>query len=101
MKADLLDGIGDVRPGEGEVLESSCQTPVRSRVRNRSALLRRELALGVHWSGGGLTVSYPCPLQDVESILPLVKEEAIRTRLHSDSQEVVEHAQVLRGELLL
>jgi hypothetical protein len=32
MEAHLLDGVGDVRPGEGEVREHACQDPLRRRV---------------------------------------------------------------------
>jgi hypothetical protein len=35
MKAHLLNDVGDVGPGEGEVLECACQAPVRRRVRDR------------------------------------------------------------------
>jgi hypothetical protein len=29
MKAHLLNDVGDVWPGEGEVLERACQAPIR------------------------------------------------------------------------
>jgi hypothetical protein len=32
MQAHLLDGVGDVKPGEGEVLERAGQTPVGRRI---------------------------------------------------------------------
>ena len=31
METDLLNSVGEVRPGEGEVLQSAGQTPVGSR----------------------------------------------------------------------
>jgi hypothetical protein len=35
MQAHMLDGVGDVRPGEGEVLERAGQAPVGRRARRR------------------------------------------------------------------
>jgi hypothetical protein len=35
METDLLDSVGEVRPGEGEVLQSTRQTPVGSRISHR------------------------------------------------------------------
>jgi hypothetical protein len=37
VKADLLNCIGDVRPGEGEVLKGPGKTPVSSGVRHWGA----------------------------------------------------------------
>ncbi|KAK9127946.1 hypothetical protein Syun_016743 [Stephania yunnanensis] len=30
MEANLLDGIRDIRPGESEILQSPCKTPIQS-----------------------------------------------------------------------
>ena len=38
-------------------------------------------------------------LQELVSVLPLMKEEAIRTAHHLDTEEVVQRTQVLDGEL--
>jgi hypothetical protein len=43
MKAHLLNDVGDVWPGEGEVLERVCQAPVRRCVGNRGPVVLREL----------------------------------------------------------
>jgi hypothetical protein len=45
MKAHLLNEVGDVGPGEGEVLECACQTLVRRRVDDRGVIVLRELCL--------------------------------------------------------
>jgi hypothetical protein len=39
MQAHLLDGVGDVRPGEGEVLERAGQTPVGRRIGDRGPVV--------------------------------------------------------------
>jgi hypothetical protein len=72
MKAHLLNGVGDVRPGEGEVLESARQAPVRCRVGDRGAVVLRELRLSVDRRGARLAVGHASPLQNVDSVLTLV-----------------------------
>ena len=101
METDLLNSVGDVRPGEGEVLQGTGQTPVGSRISHRITQISRQLRLSVDRSGAGLAISYPSPLQDIKSVLPLVKEKTRRERLNSDTQEVVELIEILHSELLL
>src|SRR6185437_15903953 len=48
-----------------------------------------------------LAISHPSPLQNVECILPLVKEHARRASLNSNAQEVVELTKILHSKLLL
>jgi len=45
VKTYLLHGVGDVRPGEGEVLKCTSKTPVCSGVCERITLSLRQLAL--------------------------------------------------------
>jgi hypothetical protein len=47
-----------------------------------------------------VAVSHPSPLQDILSILPLVKKEPGRMRLNSDPEEV-EYTQILHSKLML
>jgi hypothetical protein len=90
MKAQLLNRISDVRPSEGEVLESTSKTPVRGGIRHRVPLGLRQLALRVNWSGAGVAIGHPSSLKDVKSVLPLVKKSS-RMMRNSDPKEVVEH----------
>src|SRR6185295_8892030 len=101
METDLLNSVGEIRPGEGEVLQSAGQTPVGSRIIHQSTQISRQLRLSVDWSGAGLAISHPSPLQNVKGILPLVKEKTRWARLNSDAQEVVELTEILHSELLL
>jgi hypothetical protein len=73
MDTDLLHGVGDVRPGEGEVLKGTGKTPVPGGVLNWVTLGLRELRLRVDWGGAGLAVNHLGSLQNVKSVLPLVK----------------------------
>jgi len=101
METDLLDSIGEVRPGEGEVLQRTGQTPVGRRISHRITQISRQLRLSVDRSGAGLAISHPSPLQNIECVLLLVKEKTRRARLNSDAQEVVELTEILRSKLLL
>jgi hypothetical protein len=63
VETHQLDHVGDVRPGEGEVLESPDHATVGSRVAYRAC-------------------SRSCQRTDVSSVLSLVKEEVVRSLLH-------------------
>ena len=69
METDLLNSIGEVRPGEGEVLQSTSQTPVGNRISHRITQISGQLRLIVDRSGAGLAISHPSPLQDIECLL--------------------------------
>jgi hypothetical protein len=101
MKAHLLDDIGDVGPGEGEVLECACQAPIRHRVDDRGPVGLRELRLGVNRHGAGLAVGHASSLQNVGGILTLVQEETLGPTFGSDAEEVMERPQVLHRKLPL
>src|SRR6185437_6819748 len=101
MKADLLNSICEVRPGESEILQGASKTPVGSRISHRITHISRQLHLSVDRSGAGLAISHPSPLQNIKCILPLVKEKARRARLNSNAQEVVELTKILHSNLLL
>ena len=101
METDLLNRVGEVRPGEGEVVQSAGQTPVSSRISHRITQISRQLCLSVDSSGAGFAISHPSPLQNIEGVLPLVKEKTRRARLNSDAQKVVKLAQILHSKLLL
>jgi hypothetical protein len=73
METDLLHGVGDVWPSEGEVLKGTDKTLVPSGVLDRVTHGLRELRLRVDWGKAGLAVTHLGPLQNVKSVLPLVK----------------------------
>jgi hypothetical protein len=89
MQAHLLDGVSDVGPREGEVLERAGKAPVGRRVGDRRPVVLRELGLGVDRHGARLAVRHASPLQDVDGVLALVEEETLRPALGGDAEEVV------------
>ena len=45
METDLLGSVGEVQPGEGEVLQGTSQTPVGSRISHRITQISGQLRL--------------------------------------------------------
>jgi hypothetical protein len=58
VEAHLLNSVGDVRPREGQVLESASQAPVERRVSDRGPVVLIELRLSVDRRGAGLAVGH-------------------------------------------
>jgi hypothetical protein len=101
VRAHLLDGVGNVRPREGKILEHTSEAPVGCRIGDRWSVVLRELRLSVDKRGAGLAVVQASPLQDVESVLALVEEETMRSSLGGDAKEVMKRPYVLHRELPL
>jgi hypothetical protein len=62
MQAHLLDGVGDVGPREGEVLERAGQALVGRHVGDRGPVVLRELRLSVYRCGAGLVIGHASSL---------------------------------------
>jgi hypothetical protein len=85
----MLNDVGDVGPGECQVLASASEAPVSCRVGDRGPIVLEELRLSVNRSGARLIVGHASPLQDVKGVLALVEEETLRPPLYGDPEEVV------------
>jgi hypothetical protein len=68
MQIDMLHDIGDVRPGEGHVLESPCNALKLESVLNRRPGVCSELHLEVDRSCAWLTISHGNTLDDVQPV---------------------------------
>ena len=95
MKTHLLHDILDLRLSQGEVLKSTSDRPIESSIRSRRTIRSRKLGLRINRRSGGLAVKHTGALQELVSVLPLMKEEAIWTAHHLDTEEVVRRTQVL------
>jgi hypothetical protein len=69
MEADLLDSVGEIRPGESEVLYGASKTPISSRISHKITQSSRQLRLSVNRSGARLAISHPGTLEYVQGIL--------------------------------
>jgi hypothetical protein len=101
VEAHLLDCVGNVEPGEGEVLESPSQVVIGSRVTDGGPHVGGDLDLSVDQHGAWLAVAHGNTLKDDLSILALVEKEVVGSLLYWYAEEVVERAEVLHRELLL
>lgn len=59
-EADLLNRKSDVRTRECQVLECTCEAPIKSGIRDRVAAISGELLFGVNWSEAGIAVGHVC-----------------------------------------
>ena len=100
VQANLLNGISDIRPGEGEVLQSTGETPEVGGILNRWTI-SRQLGVGVHRSRARLALGRTCAAQNVKHVLPLREKKSGATPLYMHPQEVMEFPQILHAELLL
>jgi hypothetical protein len=69
VEAHLLDRVGNVRPDEGEVLESPSQAVVASRAIDGGPHVRGDIGLSVERHGVRLAVAHANTLKDVLSVL--------------------------------
>jgi hypothetical protein len=101
MQTDLLHGIGDVRPCEGQVLQRPGDASELGGILNRRSGVCSQLRLQVHRSRTRLVVSHDRMLEDVERVGVLVQEQPVGTPLDSDAEEVVKRSQILHREFPL
>jgi hypothetical protein len=99
VKTHLLNGVGDVRAYEGEVMESPGETPVLSRVGHRRAGSSGELGQRVDWCHGRLAGSHAGVVQNLHHVIGLREVHARGVAGDRDAEKVVEAAYVCHGEL--
>jgi hypothetical protein len=87
MKANLLDGIGDIGVDERQVLEGPGEAPELSRISNRRPKSDGDLGLCVHGHQDWLAVHHDTTLKDVESELALSEEKSICLMMYGDPQK--------------
>jgi hypothetical protein len=73
VKANLLNSIGDVWPGESQVLESASLTPIVRGVTNRGTIGGRQLGVGVNRSSTRLAICHASMFQNLEIVLALTE----------------------------
>jgi hypothetical protein len=83
-----MNGIGDVRAGERQILESTHQAPISGWISDRGASSAK-LGLCINRSGAWIALSHACTVEDVEDVLPLGEEHASRSARNSNTKEIV------------
>jgi hypothetical protein len=74
MQAYLLNSIDDIRTSESEILQSTSDTAVVSRIRHRRTISSRQLGVSVHRSAAGLAVAHASVVEDIQQLLSLRKK---------------------------
>lgn len=78
VQPHLLNDVDKVRSCQGEILESTCQTPVVRRVSNQRIIQGRQLGLSVNRSRQGVIVGHTGTLKKLGSVLVLREEKILR-----------------------
>lgn len=99
VEADLLDGVGDLRPRDRQVLERAGNTVIGRGIINAWSIGGRQFALGVDRRGRWAAGVHAGAIQDVGSVLLLAEEEASRRARDVDAEEEMQGAKVLHGKL--
>jgi hypothetical protein len=94
VKADLLDGIGDVRAGGRQVLEGHSEAPKVSRISNMRPELGGDLSLCVQRRQNRLAAHHASSLKNIERTLMMSEEEPVHLMLNVDSQKMMEGSKV-------
>jgi hypothetical protein len=101
VQIDLLHGIGNVRPCECQVLESSCNALELRGIVDGRPRVPCQLRLEVDWSRARLTNRHDHTFKDVKRVGALMEEQTIRTMLDGDAEEVVKWPEVLHDKFPL
>jgi hypothetical protein len=101
IQTDLLHGIGDVGPCEGQVLQRPGDAPELRGIPNPRSRVSGQLCLQVHRSRARLAVSHDRTLEDVERVGALVQEQPARMPLDIDAEEMMKRPQILHREFQL
>jgi hypothetical protein len=99
METHLLNDILQLWASMSEVLKSTNNRPIEGRVRGQSAITSGELGLRVDGHTHKMTVKHANTVKKLMSILPLVKEEPIRSPNNLNAEEVVKRAHILDRKL--
>jgi hypothetical protein len=81
-----LNCIGDIWPGEGEVLKSPSKTAVLAGIGDR-VTISKELRVSIHRSAACLAVIHTSPLQYLQHILALREKKTVTAALNTDTQK--------------
>ena len=99
MQANLLHGKMNVWSGEREVLKSTNNTTVESGISGRLSISGRELRLGLGRSSSRFAIFHASTIQEIKSILSLMKKKSGGITSHINAEEEVQCAQVLQPKL--
>jgi hypothetical protein len=100
MKTYLLDGIGNVRTSEGEILKSTNYTAELGRISHRNTICR-QLGLSINWDAARFARTHTGTVQNIQHVLLLSKKETISSTLIGQAQEMMKRTHICHREFLL
>ena len=100
MQTRLLHGIGDVWPGEGEVLKGTCDAPIIRGVVNRFSR-GRKLRVRVDGSAAGITMSHAGTSKNILNVLSLGQKQTISCPGDSHTKKEVKVSKISHGKLTM
>jgi len=89
VKANLLNCVGDVRPGECEVLKSTYKAAVSGRISHRGSIISSNLGTSVNRCCTWFAITHAMASKNVQGVLPLGQEEGVTAMLNSHTKEVM------------
>jgi hypothetical protein len=101
VQADLLDSIGDVRPGECEILESTSKTAISSRVFNRWTSISRHFGTSVDRGGARFAVAHAMASKYVQCVLSLGEIHAVFLSLNSHTKKMMDGPKIFHSKFFL
>jgi hypothetical protein len=99
VKAYLLNGVGDVRTCEGEILKCTSQAAILRTIWKQVTITCGELSLSVDRGRGRVTLSHTSTLQNISSVLLLGQEQPRGGARDSNPKKVVKVSKIRHSKL--
>jgi hypothetical protein len=95
----LLNGVGQVWSGQGDVLEGAGDAPIYGWISNGSTISGGELGVSVDRGRCRVTLSHASALEKLNGVLSLRQEDPVGGARDGDVEDVMEVPKVCHGEL--
>lgn len=86
VKTNLLNGIGNIRTGESEILEGPSYAAIMDRVRYGGPI-SGELGVSIHRGAARLALTHTSTVKNIQHILSLGEEQTVISAVNSDTQK--------------
>jgi hypothetical protein len=99
VQADLLDSVGNIGPGECEILEGTRETLIGSGILDRQTSIGRNFGTHVNGIGAWLAITHAMTSKNTQCVLTLRQAQGVLS-LDGHTKKVVKNTQIFHGELL-
>jgi hypothetical protein len=101
MEENLLNCVGDIHACECEILKSTCQTHVICSIINKITISSRELQLSINQCQISKALGHADALKEVNNILLLGEEQAVRRSAQCNAEEEVKLAKITHRKFIV